>query len=273
MVSFSRRGLSLFVASMSAVALLGACGSSGGAAAGADGTALEAMGFTKVIDLAHVIDTTIPIWPGDPTPEFKTLASIDKEGYYLRSFMIGEHSATHMNSGNSFFAGGNTIDSYEPASLVKRAVVIDVQEQAKANADYVVTQADIEAWEKEHGEVPADSVVLVHTGWQEKWNDPKAFLNIDAEDKLHFPGIGGDTAAWLLAERKIAGVGIDTHGVDPGLDSNYGTNNAVLQAKGIVLECLTNLDELPATGTTLVLGPLRLKDGSGTPLSVMAFTK
>jgi kynurenine formamidase len=112
----------------------------------------------------------------------------------------------------------------------------------------------------------------VYTGWQEKWATPKQFLNSDAKDVLHFPGISGDTAKWLLTKRMIAGVGIDTHGADPGIDSNYQTNNAVLQANGIVLECLTNLDTLPPTGSTLVIAPLRLKDGSGTPLSVMAFS-
>jgi kynurenine formamidase len=112
---------------------------------------------------------------------------------------------------------------------------------------------------------------MAFTGWQDKWSDPQAFLNPDADGSLHFPGFATKTTEWMLAERKIGGVGIDTHGVDPGLDTAYGTNTAVLKAKGVVLECLTNLDKLAPTGNTVVLGPLRLKDGSGTPLSVMAF--
>jgi kynurenine formamidase len=269
----SFRSLVVVCSSSLAIGLSGCAATASSSAKPGDNLpALQAMGFTKVVDLAHVIDPNIPIWPGDPKPTFDTIASLDKEGYYLRKFTIGEHSATHMNAGNSFFAEGGSIDDYSAESLVKRAVVIDVRKQAIANADYALTQADVEAWEGQHGKVPKDSMVLVYTGWQEKWATPKEFLNSDAKEVLHFPGISGATAKWLLSKRKIAGVGIDTHGADPGIDSNYQTNNAVLQANGIVLECLTNLDTLPPTGSTLVIAPLRLKDGSGTPLSVMAFS-
>jgi len=111
----------------------------------------------------------------------------------------------------------------------------------------------------------------MYTGWGDKWSDPKAFFNIDGKGNLHFPGFAGDTTTWLLGDRQIAGVGIDTHGVDPGLDTSYATNTQTTAAHKIVIECLGNLDQMPATGATLVLGILRLKDGSGTPLSVMAF--
>jgi kynurenine formamidase len=230
----------------------------------------KSIEYRTVVDLQHTIDPKIPLWPGDPTPEFKTLAQIAKDGYYLRSFSIGEHSATHMNAGNSFFEGGSSIDSYEAKSLVRPAIVIDVRAQAAKNADYALTVADVKKWETEHGNVPSGAVVLVYTGWQEKWANPTAFFNKKGES-LHFPGIAGDTAKWMLAKRKIAGVGIDTHGADPGLDTNYNTNVAVLKAKGIVLECVDNLDKLKPTGNTLVIAPLKLRDGSGTPLSVMAF--
>jgi kynurenine formamidase len=258
-------GMTVFLATLA----LGACGND------KTGT-VEAIGGPKsieyrtVVDLQHTIDPKIPLWPGDPTPEFKVLANINKDGYYLRSFSIGEHSATHMNSGNSFFAGGSSIDSYEAKSLVRPAVVIDMRAQAAKNADYALTVADVEKWEKEHGKVPVGAVVLVYTGWQQKWSNPTAFFNKKGES-LHFPGIAGDTAKWMLAKRKIAGVGIDTHGADPGLDTNYGTNVAILKAKGIVLECVDNLDKLKPTGNTLVIAPLKLRDGSGSPLSIMAF--
>jgi kynurenine formamidase len=238
--------------------------------------------FKQVVDLSHVIDTNIPLWPGDPAVNFNTVANIDPDGYYLRSFTIGEHSATHMNSGNSFFAGGSSIDSYGPEKLVRRAVVVDVRAKVNANldaagnSDYVVTKQDFMDWERRNGKIPKDSVVMVLTGWEDRWNNPAAFISNEAPANapydLHFPGIGGEASAWLLAERNIAGVGIDTHGADPGQDFNYQTNNNVLAADGIVLECLTNLDKLKPTGNTVVLGRLALKDGSGSPLTVLAFT-
>jgi kynurenine formamidase len=238
--------------------------------------------FKQVVDLSHVIDTNIPLWPGDPLVEFNTVANIDPDGYYLRSFTIGEHSATHMNSGNSFFAGGSSIDSYGAEKLVRRAVVVDVRAKVNANltplgnSDYVVTKQDFKDWERANGKIPKDSVVLVLTGWEDRWNNQAKFISneapADAPYDLHFPGIGGEASAWLLAERDIAGVGIDTHGVDAGQDFNYETNNNVLAADGIVLECVTNLDKLKPTGNTIVMGRLALKDGSGSPLTVLAFT-
>ena len=98
-----------------------------------------------------------------------------------------------------------------------------------------------------------------------------AFVGQDAAGGLHFPGFDGDTTRWLLAERHIAGVGIDTHGVDPGQDEEFSTNTAVLAGDGIVLENLTNLDQLPPTGATIAIGVLRLAGGFGSPVGVLAF--
>ncbi|MEN9503280.1 MAG: hypothetical protein RI964_2565 [Pseudomonadota bacterium] len=229
------------------------------------------INYTKVVDLSHTIATDMPLWPGDPAVEFQDVAQFDTDGYYLRKLTIGEHSGTHMNAPNSFHKGGIAIDAYQPQSLVVKAVVIDIRAQTQMNADYALTRQDVLNWESTYGRIPAGSVVLLYTGWQAKWNNPTAFFNEDADGNLHFPGFDGSTTRFLLKQRGIKGVGIDTHGADPGLDTRYQTNTQVLAQNGIVLECLDHLDQLPATGTTLVLGMLRLKGGSGTPLSVMAF--
>ncbi|MCS6964569.1 MAG: cyclase family protein [Thermoflexus sp.] len=227
--------------------------------------------YSRVVDLSHVIDTNIPLWPGDPPVEFEVVADFATHGYYLRRFSIGEHSATHMNASNSFVEGGRGIDAYPPESLVVPAVVIDIREKAAANPDYALTVEDVLDWERKHGRIPKGSVVILFTGWQYKWSDPKAFMGLDAEGGLHFPGFEGTTARFLFEERGVAGLGTDTHGLDPGQDTTFATNVEVARRNGIALECLTNLDQLPPTGATLVLGILRLKNGSGTPLSVMAF--
>lgn len=224
-----------------------------------------------MIDLSHVIDTNIPVWPGDPPVEFETVADMQKDGYYLRKFTIGEHSATHMNAPNCFHEGGVDIVAYSPESLVVPAVVIDARKQAAGNPDYALSKEDILTWETQYGQIPAGSVVIMYTGWQEKWTSPSEFFNQDKSGGLHFPGFHGETTKFLLEERKIAGVGIDTHGVDPGQDETYATNVQVSAQQGIILECLAHLDQLPATGSTLVVGILRLQGGSGSPASVMAF--
>jgi len=195
-----------------------------------------------------------------------------KDGYYLRSFTIGEHSATHMNAPNSFVSGNTeAITSYSPEQRVVPAVVIDARAQSAANADYQLTKQDVLNWEAKHGTIAPGSFVIMFTGWQDKWNDPKAFINQDAKGNLHFPGFAGATTKWLVSARQIAGVGIDTHGVDPGSDTSYATNTEMANTHKIAIECMTNLDKLPAKGATLVLAPLQLQNGSGSPMDIVAF--
>ncbi|MEC4814945.1 MAG: cyclase family protein, partial [Scytonema sp. PMC 1069.18] len=226
--------------------------------------------YSRVLYLSHVIESDIPQWEGDPPVEFETVAELDKDGYFLRRFAMGEHSATHINAPNSFHQNGVGIDQYTAESLVVPAVVIDICERATVNPDYTLSVDDILVWEEKHGRIPSNSVVLLYTGWQEKWLDNNAFFNQD-EKGMHFPGFGGEATQFLLEKRQIAGVGIDTHGVDSGQDQTFATNSLVLEKPRIVLENLTNLEQLPPTGATLVIGILRLQGGSGSPTAVMAF--
>jgi kynurenine formamidase len=224
----------------------------------------------RVVHLSHVIEPEIPQWPGDPPVEFETVAKLEKDGYYLRRFSLGEHSATHINAPNSFYPQGMSIDQYPAESLIAQAIVIDVWEKAAVNPNYALTLADVLAWEQQHGQIPPGSVVLLFTGWQSKWSDKAAFFNQDASGELHFPGFGSEVTDFLLAQRQIAGVGIDTHGVDSGEDTTFATNRLVLEQPRIVLENLTNLEQLPPVGATLVIGVLRLRGGSGSPAAVLA---
>ena len=231
---------------------------------------MTCINYSQIIDLSHVITPSIPLWPDDPAVSFEVVASQEQDGYYLRRFSMGEHSATHMNAPNTFYPDGIAIDGYCPESLVRPAVVIDVQDKVLENADYVITVEDVMGWEQVHGRIEAGSIVVFYTGWQRLWHDPEQFINED-EQGLHFPGVGAGAAQFLLDERQIAGIGIDTHGVDPGQDTTFASNHLVLAKAGIILECLTRLDQLPPKGSTLVIGVLRLEAGSGSPVSVLAF--
>ncbi|MFY7885108.1 MAG: cyclase family protein, partial [Dolichospermum sp.] len=110
---------------------------------------LSNISYSRVIHLSHQIDISIPTWTGDPSVEFTSVAKIQDDGYYLRRFALGEHSATHINAPNSFYSNGTSIDQYPASSLILPAVVINICEQAAVNADYVLTISDIHTWETE----------------------------------------------------------------------------------------------------------------------------
>ncbi|OKH46480.1 cyclase [Calothrix sp. HK-06] len=224
----------------------------------------------NIIHLSHVINNNIPQWQGDPPVKFTPAAQIETHGYFLRELTIGEHSATHINAPISFYKDGASIDQYPAESLLASAVVIDTSTQATINPDYMLNISDILDWEQQHGKIPHECVVLLNTGWSEKWHDPSAFMCEDANGNMHFPGFGAEATKFLLRERQIAGVGIDTHGVDGGLDTTFTINRMVLEKPRIVLENLTNLDKLPVRGFKIVVAPLLLQKGSGSPVGVLA---
>ena len=234
-------------------------------------TDLRTIAYRRVVDLSHPIHPGIPLWPGDPPADFSAAASLESEGFRLGRFSMGEHSGTHMNAPSSFHAQGWAIDSYAAVSLVVPAVVLDVRTQAEVEPDFRLDIAGLAGWEERWGAVPAGSVVLLNTGWSSKWEDPRGYLGYDSLGQMHFPGFGLEATRTLLEERAVAGLGIDTYGLDPGQDGSFSVNKLVLEQPRIALENLTSLDQLPSVGCTLVIGILRLKDGAGSPVSVLAF--
>ena len=240
---------------------------------GPDTPMSKTINYRRVVDLSHTIHSGMPGWPGDPKVAFQEVATLDPDGYYLRRFSMGEHSATHMNAPIAFHPGGLSIDAYPAESLTVPAVVIDVETRCAENPDYALSAAEISAWEKRHGRVPANAVVLLHTGWQGKWHDPATYLGTGPNGGPGFPGFSHGAARFLTCQRDIAGLGTDTPGLEPGWDGGFSVNKLLLGQPRIALEYLTNLDQLPPTGITLVIGVLRLQGGSGSPVSVTAFVQ
>ena len=228
------------------------------------------VAFRRVVDLTHPIKPGIPLWPGDPPVQFETMASIPAEGYFLRRFSMGEHSGTHISTPSALFDQGPGPDSIPPETLIAPAAVIDARSSASMDPDYVLTVDDLEEWERKHGKIAAGSIVLLLTGWGRYWYEPERFINLGVDGLMHTPGFTSETVACLLDERGATGIGVDTHGVDAGRDPGLEASRAVLSRGALVLECLNNLDQLPATGATLVIGRLPLVGGSGSPASVLA---
>jgi len=224
----------------------------------------------RVVDLTHPITSEIPIWPGDPRPAFVTLATMTEQGYQLRRVEIGEHSGTHLGVAGHMQAAGITVDQLRAEELISPAIVVDVRAQVVADPDFALSVAHIQAWEAEYGDVPSDCVVLLATGWDARWTDPKAYLNVDDQGVMHFPGFAPETVRWLVEERHVRGLGTDTPGIDPGYESAFEGNRYLLRERRFHLENLARLTELPPTGVWLFIGALPWAGGTGSPARVLA---
>src|SRR6266550_7605608 len=227
-------------------------------------------GKTRVLDLSYAINDKLVPWPGDEKFFEATVnASVEKNGYFTRSFWMLEHYGTHVDAPAHFPPGKTTVDQIPAKQLFGPAVVIDVRAESGKDADYQLATARIEDWEKEHGRIPEQAIVLLRTGWASRWPDVRKYRNQDEKGKMHFPGFSAE-AAKLLIERKVSGLGCDTLSVDHGASSDYSVHHLALGAGLYQLENLADLSELPETGAFLIVAPIKLEGGSGGPVRVFA---
>jgi kynurenine formamidase len=228
------------------------------------------ISYSRVVDLTYALVPGIPVWPGDPAVERKSIARRDRDGYNLHALSLGEHSGTHLGAPSHLVPEGRMLHEIPAGDLVLPAVVFDMRREAEAWPDFQLRPEHVEAWEQQHGKVPEGSAALLLTGWQSRWRDEAAFLGRDAIGNLHFPGFGTDTTTLLVQQRRVKGLGTDTAGIDPAMDRTFSANRILLGAGGFHLECLANLDQLPPAGATLVVGALKIAGGSGSPARVLA---
>jgi kynurenine formamidase len=227
-------------------------------------------GKTRVLDLSYAINDKLVPWPGDEKWfEAKVNATVEKNGYFTRSFWMLEHYGTHLDAPAHFPPGKITVDQIPVKQLFGPAVVIDVRAEGVKDADYQLPAARVEEWEKRHGRIPEGAIVLLRTGWASRWPDAQKYRNQGAEGKMHFPGFSLE-AAKLLVERKISGLGCDTMSIDYGASGDFAVHHMALGAGLYHLENLADLSALPETGAYLVVAPIKLEGGSGGPVRVFA---
>lgn len=223
------------------------------------------LAAARVIDLTQPVGPATPPWPGDGRPLVtEDIATHERDGAYARRITLDEHLGTHIDAPAHFAAAGDRVDAIPVERLVCPAVVVDVRAACAADADHHVPAAAFEDFEVEHGRIPAGAAVLVLTGWDRHRDDTARYVG-----DLRFPGLGTD-AARLLVERAVAGIGIDTLGIDPGNEDEFPVHQITLPAGLWQLEGLVRLDELPPTGAWIVVGAMRLVEGSGGPARVIA---
>lgn len=231
------------------------------------------------VDLTYAFGESTIYWPTAEGFQLEVDAHGMTEGgwwYAAHSFRAAEHGGTHLDAPIHFAQGGRAADEIPLSDLTGTAVVVDVSEAAAADPDHLIDIAELEAWEAGYGRIPDRSIVLLRTGWGERWPDPERYLGTsrrgaDAVAELHFPGLHPDAATWLVDQRAVKAVGIDTASIDRGQSTDFEAHRVLAAANVPIFENVANLDQVPATGSWVVALPMKIEGGTGGPLRIVAF--
>lgn len=243
------------------------------ALAGCGGPALEG----RVVDMTHAFGEDTVYWPGNQRFTWKQTAwGRSEAGYWYASadFAAAEHGGTHIDAPIHFARGRRTVDEIPLEQLMGPAIVIDVRARCRIDPDYTLSVEDIRAWEDRHGRIPERAIVFMYTGWASRWPDASRYLgtaSLDDPRSLHFPGFSREAASFLVAQRAIRGVGIDTASIDPGASRDFPAHQALNEADVYALENVAALDQLPPRGATVIALPMKIEGGTGGPVRIIAF--
>ncbi|MEX2526731.1 MAG: cyclase family protein [Gemmatimonadota bacterium] len=256
--------------------LLAACGPP--SAPAVQQSLAERLQSARLIELTHPLNDETIVWPTAVPFEFQTTAEGYVEaGYYYasRDFSGTEHGGTHLDAPIHFFEGRWTTDQIPLQRLVGPGAVVDVSGGAAADANYQVQVDDLTAWEAEHGRIPDGAILLLCTGRSRLWPDAEAYMGTAetgeaAVAALAFPGLHPEAARWLVANRNVAAVGLDTPSLDFGGSTLFETHQILFEHNIYGLENVANLDELPPTGALILVLPILLEGGTGGPVRIVA---
>ncbi len=245
--------------------------------------ALGAGGGVEILDLTQPLTESTPIIQLPPpfanTPRLsrEEISCYDDRGpaWAWYTLTLGEHTGTHVDAPIHWVTGrdGADVSAIEPRSLIGPACVIDKTAETERDPGYLLTVADLEGWEQENGRVPDGAWILFRTGWGERAGNEARFLNAGESGPIT-PGPDVEASQWLAYERDIAGFGVETVGIDAGgahgFEPPFPVHNLLLGAGRLGLTQLANLDKLPVTGALLIVAPLKLVGGTGSPSRVFA---
>lgn len=244
-----------------------------------DRTAAELFSdASRWVDLTYPFNAATIYWPTAQGFGLEKVADGETEaGYYYaaNNFRAAEHGGTHLDAPVHFSRGKHAADQIPLSQLMGPAAVIDVSAEAGQNPDYQVTVADLEAFERAHGPIAAGAIVLFRTGWGSRWPDRGRYLGTTATGpgavpQLHFPGIAAEAARWLVHNRTVDAVGIDTPSIDYGQSKTFETHQILYGADIPGFENVANLDQLPEVGAFVIALPMKIEGGSGGPLRIVA---
>jgi kynurenine formamidase len=251
-------------------ALLGAAGAA--VAVALPGRAHARGSANRLQDLTHEFREGFPGFLGAPsTLDREVTVTIPANGFYGQTWHFWEHTCTHLDVPAHFVAGGRYSPQMSLEELVGRPLaVIDVKARAATNPDAEVLVSDLIAFERHEGRIKRGSVVAMNSGWAARSGSVAAYRNVGADGRQHFPGFSAAAVEWLVEERDIVAIGVDTLSLDPGRSATFGAHVTLLAADRYGIENLANLDRVPARGASITVGLVPWQQGSGGPARVFA---
>ena len=232
----------------------------------------------RALDLTHAFDEDTIYWPTEKGFQHdKQFEGVTDGGWYYTAYSLhtAEHGGTHLDAPIHFAEGAWTTDAVPLSHLMLPAVVVDVTKAASENRDYLLTADALQTWEAIHGRIPAGAAVLMNTGFAKYWPDYERYMGtakrgVDAVAELHFPGFSESAARFLAQERRVAAVGLDTPSIDYGQSKDFIAHQILYSENIVGFENIASMSELPATGAWIIALPMKIKDGSGGPLRIVA---
>lgn len=174
-----------------------------------------------------------------------------------------------MDAPLHFSPDGMSADQLPLSMLIVPLVIVDIRKKAEANPDAQLTLEDLRSWEQRYGRIPKGACVAMNSGWADKVNTPE-FRNEDANGVLHFPGFHIEAAEFLLEERQVNGIAVDTLSLDYGPSPDFAVHYRWLPSNRWGMEAVANLDALPARGATLIVGGPKISGATGGPCRLIA---
>jgi kynurenine formamidase len=227
-----------------------------------------AAGHGGVLDMTHTIDEAFPTYFGEPGISIEQAFNFAEHGFNLMNLSVNEHTGTHIDAPLHFSADGASVDEIPVGSLVAPLCVVDIAARAAEDADAQVTPDDLQAWIAANGDIPPNACVAMHSGWGSKVQTD-AFRGFDGEQQ-HYPGFHVEAAQMLIETTQAASIAVDTLSLDHGMSADFATHYAWLPSGRFGIENLANLDQVPASGATLVIGAPKHRGGTGGPARILA---
>lgn len=235
-------------------------------------------GPQRIADLTHSFGEDTLYWPTSERFRMEIVhQGVKPEGYYYEAgnFCASEHGGTHVDAPVHFVKGSRSVDQIPLEQLVGDGIVVDVSARCAMNRDYRIVVQDFLDWEEKNGVIPDESIVLLYTGFGKLWPDAEKYLGTarrgpEGVKELHFPGLDPAAAVWLVEQRHIKAVGLDTASIDYGQSTTFATHRTLAEREIPAFENLADLEQLPAKGFRVVALPMKIKKGSGAPLRIIA---